>query len=161
MPRSPAISSRPRSAHPLINPLGVIHDFRDCAVEPEKPVWQAEAVQRVGQVAEAAHQIWTTPPNDNIERHRAARCKMLSQGIPHAPECLQYVGVVRLAADDEEHIRLRQEVLVADRSHRLHLLVWRIATEVRGNYRGIPKHFSYKAVCTSTEGWCQDGAIFH
>ncbi|WP_443191146.1 hypothetical protein, partial [Pseudomonas indica] len=62
-------------------------------------------------------------PDDDVERRRAVGGEVLAQRVAHPAEGLEDVGVVRLAADDEEHVGLRQEVPVADRGHRLHLLV--------------------------------------
>ena len=73
-------------------------------------------------------------------RRRAASARSprnAPERVAHAAEGLEDVGVVRLAADDEEHVGLLQEVPVADRPDRLHLLVGRVAAEVRRDDRRL------------------------
>ena len=159
MPSVAAISSRPPARIHGVDALGVVHDLGDRAVEAEEAVGQPEALQRLGEVAHAAHQVRPAAADDDVERRRPVRGEMLAQRVAHAAEGLEDVGVVRLAADDEEHVGLRQEVAVADRGHRLHLLVGRVAAEVRRDDRGLAEHLGDEAVGAAAEGrargWCR------
>ena len=158
MPRWLAIELAAAGLHPLVDLLGVVHDLGDRAVEAEETVRQAERVAGVGQRAEAAHQVRTAAADHDVERRRAVGREVLAQRIAHRAQRLVDVGVVRLAADDEQHVRLRQEVPVADAGDLLHLLVWRVAAEVGGDARGLAEHFGDQAVGAAAEGRREDRA---
>jgi len=83
---------------------------------------------------------------------------MLAQGIADAAKGLVDVGVVGLAADDEQHVGAREEVPVADRRHRLHLLVGRIAAEIRGDDRRVAQHLGHQRVGATAERRGEDRA---
>ena len=84
---------------------------------------------------------------------------MLAQRIAHGAEGLEDVGVVGFAADDEQHIGLREPVLEADARDLLHLLVRRVAAEVGGDDRGLAEHLGDQRVGAAAEGRREDGAV--
>ena len=84
---------------------------------------------------------------------------MLAQRVAHRAQGFVDVGVVRLAADDEQHVRLLQEVAVADARHFLHLLVRRVAAEVGADAGRFAQHFGDQAVGAAAEGRRQDRAF--
>ena len=87
------------------------------------------------------------------------RAEMLAQGVAHGAKRLENIGVVRLAADDEQHVGLLEPVLVADARDLLHLLVGRVAAEIRGDDRGFAEHFGDQRIGPAAEGGRQDGAV--
>ena len=84
---------------------------------------------------------------------------MLAQRVAHGAERLVDVGVVRFAADDEQHVGLLEPVLVADARHRLHLLVGRIATEIGRDDRGLAEHLGDQRIGAAAEGRREDRAL--
>src|SRR5688572_26933112 len=113
----------PAAAHPPIDPPRVVDDLAHRRVEAEDAVGDAERVAGVAQHAHAAHQVRPAAPDHQVQRLRAVLAEVLAQRVGHGAEGLEDVGVVALAADDEEHVRLLEPVLEADARHRLHLLV--------------------------------------
>ncbi len=158
-PSFAAIAARPPLLHPVVDLLRIIDDLGDRAVEAEKAVGQAEAVQGLGERAHAAHEIGAAAADDDVERRGTAGAEMLAQRVAHGAEGLVDVGVVRLAADDEQHVGLREPVLVADARDLLHLLVGRVAAEVRGDDRGIAEHLGDQRIGAAAEGRREDRAL--
>ena len=160
-PRGCRAAARPRAAaglHPVVDLLGVVDDLGDRAVEAEEAVGHAERVAGVGQRAEAAHQVRPAAADHHVQRRRALGREVLAQRVAHRAQRLVDVGVVRLAADDEQHVRLLEEVAVADARHLLHLLVRRVAAEVRADARRLAQHLGHQAVGAAAEGRREDGA---
>ena len=145
--------------HPLIDVLGVVHDLGDRAVEAEEAIGQAEIFAGLGERAHAADEVGSAAADHDIERRRAMAARMLAQRVRHRAEGLVDVGVVGLAADDEQHVGLGEPVLEADRGDGLHLLIGRIAAEIRGDDRGLAKHLGDQRVGAAAEGWGQDRAL--
>src|SRR6478752_4274283 len=92
--------------HPFIDLFGVDHDLGDRAVKAEEPIGQVERITGLGERPQTAHQIGPTAAHHDIDRRWAVSTEMLPQSIAHCAESLVYVGVVRLAANDEQHIGL-------------------------------------------------------
>lgn len=83
---------------------------------------------------------------------------MLAQRIAHAAEGFQNIGVVGFASYDEQHIGLFQEMPIADRRHRLHLFIGRVAAEIGGDDRRIAQHLGHQRIGPAAKGGGQDGA---
>src|ERR1700730_14170874 len=105
--------------HPAIDALGVVHDFRDRAVEAEETVRQVERVAGLGKRAHAAHQVRAAASDHDVERRWAMTTEMLPQRIAHGAEGLIDIGVVRFAPDDEKDVGLLEPMLVTDARHHL------------------------------------------
>ena len=101
------------------------------------------------------------PPRPTTTYSGCAPCpaEVLAQRVGHGAEGLEDVGVVALAADDEQHVALAQPVLEADPRHRLHLLVGRVAAEVRGDDRVVAQHLGDQRVGAAAEGRREDRAL--
>src|SRR6202022_3902249 len=99
--RQCACVRRPAST---VDALGVVHDFRDRAVEAEETVRQVERVAGLGKRAHAAHQVRAAASDHDVERRWAMTTEMLPQRIAHGAEGLIDIGVVRFAPDDEKDI---------------------------------------------------------
>src|SRR6516165_3462516 len=92
--------------HPPIDILGVVHDFRDGAVETEKAVRKVERVAGLGERAHSAHEVWPAATDHDIKRRDAVLTEMFAQCVAYRTERLVDVGVVGFAADDEEYVGL-------------------------------------------------------
>src|SRR5688572_8132691 len=123
----------PPGSHPAVGGERVVDDLAHRRVEAEEAIRQAERLDGVAHRAHAAHQVRPAAPDDHEKRGRAVRAEVLAQRVGHGAEGLVDVSVVGLAADDEQHVRLREPVLEADARYVVHLLVRRIAAEVRGD----------------------------
>src|SRR5262249_11785945 len=88
------------AAHPAVDALGIIDDFRDGAVESEKAVRQVERVAGLCKRSHSAHEIRAAAADYDIERRRPMPAEMLAQGVTHRSEGLVDVGVVGFSADD-------------------------------------------------------------
>src|SRR5471032_215714 len=126
--------------HPCIDFLRVQHDLAHIRVETEESIGQSERIERVAHRAHAAHQVRATAADHHVQRRGAMPAEVLAQRIGHRTESLEDVGVVRLAADDEQHVALLDPVFEADTCHLFHLFVRRVAAEVRGDDGVVTEH---------------------
>ena len=145
--------------HPGICRAGVVDDLAHVGVEAEEAIRQAKRLDGVAQGTHAAHQVGAAAAGHDVERRGAMLAEMLPQGIGHRPEGLEDVGVVGLAADDEQDVRLLEPVLEADARDLLHLLVRRVAAEVRRDDRIVAQHLGDEGVGAAAEGGRQDRAL--
>ena len=159
MPRRWATCCAAAALHPAIGGLGVVDDLADRGIEAEEAIGQAQRLDRVLQGGHAADQVRPAAADHDVERRRPVRAEMLAQRVAHGAEGGEDVGVVRLAADDEQDVGLRQPVLEADPRHLLHLLVGRVAAEVGGDDRVVAQHLGDQRVRTAAEGRRQDRAV--
>src|SRR3954470_11085237 len=113
----------PAALHPAVGGLGVVDHLADGGIEAEEAVGQAKRLDRVLQGAHAADQVGSAAADHDVERRRPMRAEMLAERVAHGAERGEYIGVVGLAADDEQDIGLLEPVLEADTRHLLHLLV--------------------------------------
>ena len=132
-------------------------------VEAEEPVRQPQRLAGVAQRRHAADEIWTAASNDHVERRRTVPAHMLAQCVGDRSKGHENVGIVRLAADQEQDIALLQPVLEADARDLLHLLVGRIAAKIGGDDRVVAEHLGDQRVRAAAEGRREDrpGRIDH
>src|SRR3954452_18305999 len=78
--------------HPVIDLLGVVHDFRDRAVEPEEAIGNTNGVAGVRERTQAAHQIGAAAADNDVKRRGSIRAKVFTQCVTHGPERLIDMG---------------------------------------------------------------------
>ena len=149
----------PPVPHPLINLISVVHHAAHGGVEAEHPVGDLEPVQRIFHVSHAANHIGSATTDHHVERFGAVGVEIVAQGVGHGAEGLVDVGVIGLAADDEQDIGLFQPVFVGDTADVIHLLVRRVAAEVGGDDAGIAQQLGHQRVGAAAEGHGGDGAL--
>ena len=142
----------PAGSHPGVDRARVVDHLAHVRVEAEDAVGQAERLHGVAHGAHAAHEIGPATADDDEERRRAVLAEVLAERIRHSAECLEDIGIVGLAADDEQHVRLLEPVLEADLGNRLHLRVRRIAAEVRRDDRVFAEQLGHQRVGAAAEG---------
>ena len=118
-----------------------------------------ERLAGVAHRAHAAHQVRPAAADHDVQRRGAVLAEVLAQRIGHRAEGLEDVGVVGLAADDEQHVALLEPVLEADAGHLLHLLVGRVAAEVGRDDRVVAQHLGDQRVGAAAEGRREDRAL--
>jgi hypothetical protein len=106
---------------------------------------------QVSASAPAAHQVQSAASHHDVERRGPWRLKCFAQGVAHCAESLVDIGVVRLSADDEKHIGLLEPVLVTDARDLLHLLVRRVAAEIRRDNCVVAEDLRDQRVCAAPE----------
>src|SRR5258706_2653893 len=146
--------------HPLVEPLCVVDDFRDCAIEAEKPVGKAQGVAGFGKRAHSPDNIGTAAPRYHVKRRRTELGEMLAKRVSHRAEGLVDIGVVRLAPDYDENIRLLQPIFVADAGDCLHLDVGWIAAKIGGNDCRFAEHFRHERIGAPAESGREESAFF-
>src|SRR4029453_4491980 len=129
----------PTAFHPVVDGPGVVDDFTHVRVEPENAIRQPEGFHGVAHCRHSTHQVRPAPTDHDVDRRGAEFAEILAQCVRHSAKRLEDVGVVGLAADDEEYVGLPQPVLEADARHFLHLLVRRIAPEIVGENRTVTR----------------------
>src|SRR5512145_1715543 len=149
----------PSPFHPLVRGERVVDHLAHRRVEAEEAVRKPERLDRVAHRAHAAHQVRPAAADHHVERRRPVRAEMLAQRIRHRAEGLVDVGVVRLAADDEKHVRLRKPVLEADARDVVHLLVRRVAAEVRRDDRVVAERLRNERIGAAAESGREDRAL--
>ena len=142
----------PTGLHPRIGALGELDHLAHVGIEAEQAVRQPQRIAGVPQGAHAAHQVRAAPAQHHVERRRPVRAEVLAQRVGHRAQRLEDVGVVALAADDEQHVGLPKPMLEADARHRLHLLVRRVAAEVGADDRVVAEHLGHQRIGAAAEG---------
>ena len=149
----------PAGLHPGVDLLGELDHFAHVGVEAEQAVRQAQRIAGVAQRAHAAHQVRPAAAQHHVQRRRPVLAEVLAQRVGHGAQGLEDVGVVALAADDEQHVGLLEPVLEADARHLLHLLVGRIAAEVGADDGVVAEHLGHQRVGAAAEGGREHGAL--
>src|SRR5471032_367719 len=116
--------------HPCIDLPGVQHDLAHVRVEPEEAIGQSERIERVAHGAHAAHKVRAAAADHHVQRRGSMPAEVLAQRIGHRAEGLEDVSIVRLSADDEQHVALLDPVFEADTCYLFHFFVRRVAAEV-------------------------------
>ena len=98
-------------AHPGVDVAGVIDHAAHGRVVAEHPIRQPKPVEGVPEVSHAAYQVRSAAPDDDEQRPPALGVEIVPQGIGHGSEGGVDVRVAGLAADDEQHVALREPVL--------------------------------------------------
>ncbi len=125
------MSYPPAQAAAALRPSFAAISARPPASSTRRPSWRSSRprrsrcrsrrIDRARRWTRTSRRARPTRARDWVRRVRPRRraasdhaCEMLAQCVSHGAEGLVDIGVVRLAADDEEHIGLREPVLVAD-----------------------------------------------
>ena len=126
--------------------------------KPKNSIWQAERLAGVAQRGHAADKVGAAAADHHIQRRRTVAAEMIAQCIRYRAKRLEDIGVVRLAADDEQDVGLLQPMIEADTGHLLHLVVRRVTAKIGGNDRILPKQFGHQRVSAAAEGRRENGA---
>src|SRR4030095_10805094 len=85
-------------AHPLIDFLRVVDDFRNRAIETEEPIRQVQLVAGFRESAHSADEVGAAAADYDVEWGRSVAAEMLAQRVSHRSEGFVDVGVIRFAA---------------------------------------------------------------
>src|SRR5271169_1636021 len=117
--------------HPGVRGFRIVDDLAHVGVEAEDLVGQSQRIECIACGAHATNKIGTAAPYHHEKRRRSMLAEMFTQSVGDRAQGLEDVRVVRLAADDEQHVGLLQPMLETDARDFLHLFVRGITTKVR------------------------------
>src|SRR5207302_9023627 len=100
----------PARLHPLVYFARISDHFAHVGIEAEDAVRQGERFHGVAHDAHATYQIRSAATDHDVNGGGPTLAEVLAQRIRHGTKCLEDVGVVRLASDNEKAVGLLEPV---------------------------------------------------